>query len=193
MSPLRGRKIRRIYINSEDNYNENSLSKINNNSYDDNYSRYNHYRKLSKLGGINLSEIGQVGVGVESVSGTEVISGSGSGMLIERDSSNLENPRNASNFNAANLEEFSCNNKQVLNTGISDYRTNQGINIEKISRDDVNMLKNSQENNMYIKNLNPVQLKYLQKTQKILSYELSNYKSGIKQLLSIPEYLPCDM
>ncbi|KAL3128750.1 hypothetical protein CHM_4g1560 [Cryptosporidium hominis] len=192
MSPLRGRKIRRIYINSEDNYNENSLSKINNGSYDDNYSRYNHYRKLSKLSGINLSEIGQVG-GVESVSGTEVASGSGSGMFIERDPGNLENPGNISNFSAVNLEEFTCNNKQVMNTGINDYRTNQGINIENISRDDVNMLKNSQENNMYIKNLNPMQLKYLQKTQKILSYELSSYKSGIKQLLSIPEYLPCDM
>ncbi|KAH8583213.1 uncharacterized protein ELE39_003419 [Cryptosporidium sp. chipmunk genotype I] len=81
----------------------------------------------------------------------------------------------------------------MMSAVINDYRTNQGINIENINRDDVNMLKNSQENNMYIKNLSPMQLKYLQKTQKILSYELSNYKSGIKQLLSIPEYLPCDM
>ncbi|OII72689.1 uncharacterized protein cubi_01639 [Cryptosporidium ubiquitum] len=182
MSPLRGRKIRRIYINSEDNYNENSLSKINNGNYDDNYNRYNHYRKLSKLSGINLSEIGQVG-GV----------GTGSGMCIEKASSNLGNlENNIADFNGVNLGESTHNNKQVVNAIIGDYRINQGINIENICKDDASMLNNSQEN-MYIKNLNPIQLKYLQKTQKMLSYELSNYKSGIKQLLSIPEYLPCDM
>lgn len=181
MSPLRGRKIRRIYINSEDNYNENSLSKINNGSYDDNYNRYNHYRKFSKLGGLNLSEIGQVGVGT------------GSGMYLEKTSNHLENHEiNLTNYSEVNLEESTHNNKQVMSAIINDYRINQGINIGHICRDDADMLNSSQEN-MYIKNLNPIQLKYLQKTQKILSHELSNYKSGIKQLLSIPEYLPCDI
>lgn len=184
MSPLRGRKIRRIYINSEDNYNENSLSKINNSGcYDDNYNnRYNHYRKLSKLSGLNLAEIGQVGVGVETKSGT----------CIEKASNQLGNPDiDLAKYDGVGLGGFTHNNKQVV-SAVIDYRINQGINIDNISRGDVNMLNNSQEN-MYIKNLNPMQLKYLQKTQKILSYELSNYKSGIKQLLSIPEYLPCDM
>ncbi|KAJ1605889.1 hypothetical protein OIY81_3102 [Cryptosporidium canis] len=183
MSPLRGRKIRRIYINSEDNYNENSLNKINNSScYDDNFNRYNHYRKLSKLGGFNLAEIGQSG-GVVT----------GQGMCIERAPSQIVSPsHDIAKYDGVSLEGFNHSNKQVVNSVINDYRMNHGINIDNISRDDGNLLSSSQEN-MYIKNLNPMQLKYLQKTQKILSYELSNYKSGIKQLLSIPEYLPCDM
>ncbi|OII73298.1 hypothetical protein cand_003520 [Cryptosporidium andersoni] len=44
----------------------------------------------------------------------------------------------------------------------------------------------------YTTNLTPLQLKYLQKTRKILSYELAHYKSGMRQFSSIPDYLPCD-
>ncbi|KAF7455740.1 hypothetical protein HWI79_3711 [Cryptosporidium felis] len=169
MSPLRGRKIRRIYINSEDNYNENGLNKINNLNcsyncgYDDNY-RLNHFRKLSKLSGLNTSEI--------------------------TGSNNLEK-HEGSMYYGIDSNNF-IYNKEAVNMVLNDRIVTQGINIKNLSGDDL-LFGNGCQENMYIKNLSPMQLKYLQNTQKILSYELSNYKSGIKQLLSIPEYLPCDM
>ncbi|KAH8741986.1 hypothetical protein FG386_002361 [Cryptosporidium ryanae] len=244
MSPLRGRKIRRIYINS-DNCNESASNRINNLDFefDGNYSfcdenfRYNHLRKLSKVAAaFNIPHHVQTNNGIAPLSD---VSFSNGGIhvkaapacqfsdnvdgfhinkeLIENIAVNVEGVRedetspysNAANataiqaFNPSNIRHFENTNNGIAvgrgsNTDMrsnefsEEARGNVGININNICSSNL-IDSDIKKDNYYIKNLTPMQIRYLQRTQKLLSYEIPQYKSGIKQLLSIPEYLPCDI
>ncbi|KAH7649177.1 hypothetical protein FG379_001534 [Cryptosporidium bovis] len=244
MSPLRGRKIRRIYINS-DNCNEGASNRINNldlefdsnyGLYDENF-RYNHFRKLSKVAAaLNIPHHVQANHGIAPLDDASFSNG---GIHIKatpahRCSENRDNIhtnrelRENNAFNIGNVREedtlihFNTTNTGAIqtcnpnNAGYFDDTNNgivvgddpntytrdsncsgsnnrsAGININNICSSNI-IGSDLQENNCYIKSLTPMQIRYLQRTQKLLSYELPQYKSGIKQLLSLPEYLPCDM
>lgn len=245
MSPLRGRKIRRLYINS-DNCNEGASNRINNlgfefsdncGFYDENV-RYNHLRKLSKVAaGLNIPHLqtnngivpldnvsfSNGGIHIKTASTNHYTDNQGSAHTVgelksiafdcQGDKNIIDNASNFGVIQASNsnhVEHFSSidgDSMSVENLRIgrgcscSDKNcdTGGGINMSSIySRDRVNCENSEidfdpQESNHYIKNLTPMQIKYLKKTRKLLSYELPQYESGIKQLLSIPEYLPCDM